>query len=186
MKLTYKLLQHISLLLICSFLVACAAKPTTTLRSPDWERSGKIAIQDEQQNVTLLYHWQQEGEDYIIHLMNTLGKIELLLKGKNGKVSAQTADGTKHQADNAEELLLTLSGWSFPIRHAQYWLDGQADPNGKNLEVNNDLNLVRFNSGNWQVELGKYKNQKPSQIKAQHQNPFLRIQLVNKHYARFK
>lgn len=186
MKLTYKSLQTFSCLLLSLLLFACAAKPTTTLRNPDWERSGKIALQDAQQSASLLYHWQQQGDSYIIHLMNPLGKVELLLKGKNGLVSAQTADGTKHQANNAEDLLLELSGWAFPVRHAQYWLDGQADPEGKDLEVNNDLNLVRFRSGNWLIELGKYKNQKPSLIKATHSNPALRVQLINKHYVRFK
>lgn len=186
MKLTYKTLQHICLLLACSLLIACAAKPTKQLRSPDWERSGKVAIQDEQQHTTLLYHWQQADEDYIIHLMNPLGKIELLLQGKNGKVSAQAADGKTHQANDAEQLLYQLTGWSFPIHDAQFWLDGKAGPKGTDLETNNDLNLVRFNSDEWQVELSRYKNQKPSRVTAEHQNLPLRVQLINKHYARFK
>lgn len=181
----FNFIQLITCALLSLFLVACASKPTSQLRHPDWERSGKIAIQDEQQNISLLYHWQQQDDNYVIHLMNPMGKIELLLKGWHEQANAQTADGQTYQADTPEELLQELSGWLFPITHAQYWIEGQAGPDSDSLEVNNELNLVRFKSQDWLVELGNYKDQKPRRIKISHQSTPLRLQMIIKNYVRF-
>lgn len=117
--------------------------------------------------------------------MNPLGKVELLLKGWEEHASAQTANGQTFQADSPEELLEELSGWLFPITHAQYWIEGQAGPESYDLEYNSEQLLVRFKSRDWQVELSNYKDQKPRRIRITHQLTELRLQMIIKNHVRF-
>lgn len=117
--------------------------------------------------------------------MNPLGKVELLLKGWEEHASAKTANGQTFQADSPEELLEELSGWLFPITHAQHWVEGQAGPGSYDLEYNSEQLLVRFKSRDWQVELSNYKDQKPRRIKITHQLTELRLQMIIKNHVRF-
>lgn len=181
--------QIITLLGLCYLLSACANKPITELDQPDWEINGKLGIREAQHSNTLLFNWQQQDQRYVIHLMNTLGQIELTLTGDQQQAIAIRPDGTLRKAATPESLLLQLTGWHFPISDARLWLQGKSSGNEYDITLNAEQQPASFHAGDWQVHLSQYKkvaeSQLPYRLQLQHHNNSLRLTILIKHHAAF-
>lgn len=176
-------LFYLALLLIIS---GCASKPGFDIQQPDWEINGKLAVREPQRSTTLLFNWQQKNDHYLIHLMNPLGQIQLTLVGNKQYASAVDSKGTIHQAKNAEQLLLHLTGWHFPIQSAQLWLQGKADESASKLQYD-EQQLSALQSLQWQVTLSHYRpiggQLLPHRLRIQQEDGLLTLTLIIKQHA---
>jgi|SRR5690554_3947844 len=166
----------------------CASKPSYEIQQPDWEISGKLAVREPQRSTTLLFNWQQKNDHYLIHLMNPLGQIQLTLVGNKHYANAVDSDGNIHQANNAEQLLLNLTGWQFPIQSAQLWLQGKADKSADKLQYS-EQRLSDLQSRQWQVALSHYRpidgQQLPHRLRIVKEDGLLTLILIIKQHAHF-
>lgn len=150
----------LALVVAALLLGGCAFTPPSDLiTNPDWQISGKIGIREPDVHATvLLFKWQQQDDRYLIHLFNTLGRLELTLSGDSTFARAESSDGKVAHADNAEELLHKITGWSFPVTNARYWLQGQTTGNESDIHLNEHNKPATFSTSTWQVALDRYKD----------------------------
>ncbi|HEY9033379.1 MAG TPA: lipoprotein insertase outer membrane protein LolB [Pseudomonadales bacterium] len=175
--------------LLLALLSACSHLPDSRIDQPDWQISGKLGIrQPDTRSVVLLFDWQQQGERYLIHLFNSLGRLELTLSGDHHHALAVQANGEHHRADTPEQLLQQLTGWSFPLADSRHWLQGQAAGNEQHSSHNAAGQLDTLVSGDWQVLLDKYQpvDGKPLPHRLQLQHTPMTLTLIVKQHARFQ
>lgn len=181
--------QHLALIALALLISACASTPDSNLSDPDWEISGKIGIREPARSTTLLFNWQQQEERYVIHLMNSLGQVELTLIGNTSEARAIRPNGKTYKASTPDALLLQLTGWHFPLAQARFWLQGL--PTGTEFQVQHDSEqrLTQFHSDEWQAQLSQYRtveqSQLPHRLILQHDKDSLRLTLLIKNHAVF-
>lgn len=183
------LYKHLLTLLLLCVLTACTSTPDIRISEPDWEIAGKIGIREPQRSTSLLFNWQQQQDRYVIHLLNTLGQIQLTLTGDQHHALAISPDGKKRRAATPEILLLDMTGWHFPLQSARYWLQGQTDNPAAAATRDNSGKLTALASGEWQVAFSQYKpvgaQQLPHHLQLQHDSDPLRLTLLIKTHAAF-
>lgn len=181
-------LYHFTSILLVLLISACAIKPNIEIQQPDWEINGKLAVREPQRNTTLLFHWQQKKDHYVIHLMNPLGQIQLTLVGNKHYARAVDNEGHDYQSKNAEQLLFSLTGWHFPIQPVLLWLQGQADQFAYAL-VYNEQQLQSLKSQQWLVNLSHYRQVEgqllPHRIRIEQEDGLLTLTLIIKQHAYF-
>lgn len=179
---------HTTLLLLALLITGCATQPDTYISEPDWEISGKIGIREPQHSTSLLFNWQQQQDRYVIHLLNSLGQIQLTLTGDSKHAIATSPDGKIRRAATPETLLHDMTGWSFPVSASRWWLQGQPG-NSINTVYDAQNRLTRLSAGHWQVSLDRYRetgdNELPYRLQLQHDSDTLKITLLIKHHAVF-
>lgn len=180
----YKVLP-LSLMLISLLLSACASKPKFQLHEPEWEMSGKLAVQEKTRNTKLLFRWQQEKERYLIHLMNILGQIELTLLADKHLAAVMASNGKVYQANNADELMQGLTGWHFPVEVMRLWLQGKPDAQAQQLQYDQLGQLTALQSLGWQVEFSQYKEALPYRLRLTHAESELSVIVIIKQHAQF-
>lgn len=178
-------LAYIAIVLLLS---ACASKPSIEIQQPDWEINGKLAVREPTRNTTMLFHWQQKKDHYVIHLMNPLGQIQLSLVGNKRYASAIDNKGQHYQSKNAEQLLYNLTGWHFPIQSAPYWLQGKADTFATQV-IYDKQQLSELKSLAWRVAFSRYRNVDdqalPHRILIEQEDGLLTLTLIIKQHAHF-
>ncbi|NRB40149.1 MAG: outer membrane lipoprotein LolB [Pseudomonadales bacterium] len=145
----------------CIFLLlsGCSQTPIQeTLEQPDWKISGKIGFrQSLLKGGTASFNWTQKDQHYIIHLFNPLGRPELSIKGNDKQAFAVQADGTSYYAQDPEQLMQRITGWSFPMNAVKQWMQGKTLGDERNRQYNQEQQLQSFDTPIWHVELSKYK-----------------------------
>jgi outer membrane lipoprotein LolB len=183
------MLQRFLMACFCVLISACAGhRFDSSLDNPDWEIAGKIGIRETGgSSSSSLFQWRQKNDHFAIYLINSLGQTQLTIIGNKRKAIAQQANGKTTSAKNAEDLLLDLTGWYFPISSAKYWLQGQTQSEAEQQTYTIDGHLNSFTYQNWQVRLDNYHNTQGATLPHKlllRQNK-LAITLIIKQHAQF-
>jgi outer membrane lipoprotein LolB len=134
-------LRLFSLLLLGSWLVGCAtvAPPTATNGKPDaslqqrlatlqhWNINGKLAVRSTATSESARLQWQQNGEQFDIHLSGPAGLKATRIHGTPHDVNFEQGEQTLH-ADSIAALSQQLVGWSLPADKLTWWLRGLPAP----------------------------------------------------------
>lgn len=128
------------LLLIGIALAGCATvAPVTTQGKPDaalqqklaalqhWNINGKLAVRSTAASESARMQWQQNGEQFDIHLSGPAGLKATRIHGTPNDVRFEQGEQTLH-ANSIEELSQQLIGWPLPADKLTWWLRGLPAP----------------------------------------------------------
>ncbi len=185
----YKKSFRFALCLLIFLVTACSQQPINQQwTQADWIIHGKIGFkQSIFKSGSLSFQWQQQRDNYLIHFFNPLGQLEVTLQGNGNQVIAEKSNGDILKADNAEKLMLQLSGWSLPLQELRQWFKGQASANAMQIQTQDSL-VQSFLTPTWQVALSKYQQNGdhivPFRIKMKNDNVQLTL-IIKQHDPRF-
>lgn len=183
----YKIAQNTLIISLVFILAACASKPQLSLKQPDSEISGKLAVREANRNTTMLFRWLQKKDQHIIYLMSILGQTQLTLFGDAHRAGALDTTGHTYYADSPEELLFAFTGWHFPLLQAKQWLQGQTTANISEINYDETGQVSSFISPPWHIQFSQYRlhneHLQPHKIQIKHQEESLTLTFIIKKYA---
>lgn len=153
------------------FLSACQTTPTipehlgqqqqALARIPTWQAEGKIAINMEGQRQNASFNWQQQHDNYVIHLFGPFGQGATWLRRTSRGVTLENAEIGTRRAPDAERLMEETLGWQVPVTNLQYWIRGLTAPTpAPTMEEADERDLLsRLEQEGWQVTYHRYEVQ---------------------------
>lgn len=144
----------------------------------NFQISGLVNIKNTKQNqfITAQFIWTQNNNKTSIELYGPMGldatylSLDLALEHQGAILI--TPDHKKYQADNAEQIMEEILGWSVPVNGLRYWIFGVPE-NFKNLNtpaspekhsLNSSGFLKTLNQDSWEINYLAYKNSMPEKI----------------------
>lgn len=137
-----------------------AQQHSALARIPSWQAEGKIAINVDGERQSASFDWQQQRNNYVIHLFGPFGQGATWLRRTSKAVTLENAEIGKHRAASAEQLMEETLGWQVPVSNLQYWIRGLTAPKPSPTDVvADDLGLIStLEQQGWQVEYSRYEN----------------------------
>lgn len=130
-----------------------------------WQAEGKIALRLDNDNQSGFFKWDQQHEDYAIHIFGPFGRGTTWLRSDADGVILDNAETGQIQAQTPEALMEHVLGWQVPVSSLRYWMLGIADPHHPVEQL--DLDARGFASTlhqqGWQVEF-----QNPQRVQGYH------------------
>lgn len=199
---TIKIPMKMSAFLFSLFLVGCtltpprqesSSLPTEHLKAqwethqhqveahPFWQARGRFAVNQGTSGGHASFAWQQAGDRAQIRLHGPFGAGSVVITANPHQVIAQEANGKKHQAASAEQLMQKLVGWYVPITGLRHWVRGLPIPNTNitGMQLDPEGRLKRLVQEGWTIQYGEYTEDSitlPKQL--QLHNPKLKIKMV--------
>lgn len=129
-----------------------------------WELKGRVAGKSNEQGFRAGVNWKQEQDHFVIDLHGPLGRKVAVITGKPENVQLNTSKGQRYEADNPEDLMQKLFGYSLPINGLQHWLLGVPDPDEVHAELELDAQgkLTQFNQSGWLIVYKRYHESVPA------------------------
>lgn len=123
----------------------------------NWEFTGRIAIQREEEGWFAGLRWQQHDSVYHIQVSGPAGQGAARLKGDDAGVTLTKSDQTVYHAIRPEDLLLIHLGWQVPVRGLRYWMRGLPSPTQwDSLVFDVSGRLVRLQQDGWDIHFDHY------------------------------
>ena len=156
-------------LLLLLALTACAtppareASPTALdLASPrysNWQIRGRVALVKGDQGWHASLNWREDAGRYRLDLSGPLGQGAIRLEGDAAGVRLQTADGHDYVAEDADALVLAVTGWQLPVAGIRYWVRGVPVP-GRPAVVKTDAagHLVSLAQSGWDIRYDRFQD----------------------------
>lgn len=121
---------------------------------------GKLAYIDLNQRQSLNFQWQISPQQTQLRLSTFLGQTVLNLSIDQQGAQVITHDDNVYRADNAEQLIASLTGLTLPMELLQAWIIGlptQAD----HFELNSNNTLAKLQKkqglSRWTVDYHRYR-----------------------------
>ncbi|MCE9679036.1 lipoprotein insertase outer membrane protein LolB [Shewanella sp. AS1] len=169
------------LLLLPVFVLAgCSSQPKTNLvptlvesvdQASAWEMQGKLALKTPQDKFSTNLYWLHSEQEDKLRLTSMLG-TSLLSLDDSAKGATLMLDDKTYQAQDAEQLLQELTGWSIPINKLPLWITGQAGE--KDLIISKDAqsrpkvmqSWTTENAANlpWQITFKRWQTQSGAEL----------------------
>jgi outer membrane lipoprotein LolB len=129
-----------------------------------WQLKGRVAGKSKDEGFRAGVNWNQLQQDYIIDLHGPLGRKVAVITGKQGHVHLKTSKGESFEAENAEELMQNLLGYSLPINGLQHWLLGIPDPDQAyaSIVLNEYGYLQNLKQADWLIDYKRYHESTPA------------------------
>ncbi|VAW96050.1 hypothetical protein MNBD_GAMMA22-837 [hydrothermal vent metagenome] len=123
-----------------------------------WKINGRLAVTNKAEVWHLSVIWEQQAQQYKIHLSGPFGAGAVQLSGDQFGVSIQTADQT-HYAQDASQLLYDNTGVQIPIESLFYWIRGLANPKFtiSNQKLDAYGRLKKLSQNNWNIRFKRYE-----------------------------
>lgn len=123
-----------------------------------WKLKGRVAGKSNNQGFRAGVQWNQLQSNYVIDLHGPLGRKVAVITGQEGSVQLKTSKGESFQADNAEQLMQDLFGYSLPVNGLRYWLLGIPDPSQTHdsLVLDEYGRLKQLDQAGWLIDYSRY------------------------------
>lgn len=120
-----------------------------------WRIEGKLGITTPEESLSGFLIWEQNQDQYDIHVSGPLGQGSTQIKGdKNGIMLTQGKHSVS--SDDPSQLIEEQMGWKFPIQNLRYWIIGEASPFSQAESQYDGEQLSELNQDNWKVEYHRY------------------------------
>jgi len=113
-----------------------------------WQFTGKLAVRTPEQSESARIQWQQDGEQFDIHLSGPVGLKATRIYGSPGDVNFEQGEHRLH-ADSVEALSEQLIGWPLPASELGWWLRGLPAPSPR-------AEAVGYSAEGWLSSLTQY------------------------------
>ncbi|MFK7816549.1 MAG: lipoprotein insertase outer membrane protein LolB [Gammaproteobacteria bacterium] len=128
-----------------------------------WKLKGRLAGKSNNQGFRAGVQWNQLQNNYVIDLHGPLGRKVAVISGKQGNVQLKTSKGESFEADNAENLMQDLFGYSLPVNGLRHWLLGLPDLNQphRSLLLDEHGRLMQLEQAGWLIDYSRYHESTP-------------------------
>lgn len=121
-------------------------------RPAAWTLSGRVSLQIDDDAGTATVRWRESRDGYRLDLRGALGAGRIRLIREDQAVTLMTADGERHVADNAAELVRAFTGYALPVGFLRWWVTGQPVPwLGGEVDLDAEGRAVALRQGEWRV-----------------------------------
>ena len=143
---------------------AWEAHQATVQSLQNWELKGRVAGKSQNEGFRAGVTWKQQPQNFAIDLHGPLGRKVAVITGQKDKVQLKTSKGEHFEADDPEELMQTLFGYSLPVDGLQHWLLGVPDPDQVHGEliIDGQGRLIQLNQAGWLIDYKRYHNSIPA------------------------
>ena len=92
-----------------------------------------------------------------------IGRKVAVITGKETGVQLKTSKGESFVADDPEELMQNLFGYSLPINGLRHWLLGIPDPKQQHadLKLDEQGRLMQLKQSDWLIDYKRYHDSAP-------------------------
>ena len=127
-----------------------------------WKLKGRVAGKSDNEGFRAGVQWNQLQHDFVIDLFGPLGRKVAVITGNQSNVQLNTSKGESFDADDPEELMQNLFGYSLPVNGLRHWLLGIPDPKqASSLELDDLGHLKKLNQAGWVIEYKLYHADSP-------------------------
>lgn len=128
-----------------------------------WKLKGRVAGKSNNEGFRAGVQWDQLQHNFVIDLHGPLGRKVAVITGKEGSVQLKTSKGENFEADDPDELMQNLFGYSLPVNGLRYWLLGIPDPKQQHVELKLDEQgrLMQLNQSGWLINYKRYHDSAP-------------------------
>ena len=129
-----------------------------------WSLQGRVAGKSNNEGFRAGVRWQQRQQEFDIGLHGLLGRKVAVISGREGSVQVDTARGESYSAQDAEDLMQRLFGYSLPVNSLLYWVRGIPDPGHAyaSLQLDDQGRLKHLNQAEWFIDYNRYHNGDPA------------------------
>lgn len=128
-----------------------------------WKLKGRVAGKSNNEGFRAGVQWNQLQHKFVIDLHGPLGRKVAVIAGEQGNVQLKTSKGERFEADDPEELMQSLFGYSLPVNGLRHWLLGIPDPKQTHgsLVLNEQGRLMQLNQAGWLIDYKRYHDGSP-------------------------
>jgi outer membrane lipoprotein LolB len=181
--------HHSIAFIFCGLLLQAGCATTTVIPAPkpgvgaalDWTLRGKMSLNSDQGRAKLQIHWQQQGDEFDIHLLGPLGQAAAHVYGSGDSIQVDMAGQSREYGAGEIAVIEDSVGWEVPVSEMSYWVRGLPVPELVHQISYDDQGLPEWllQSG-WRVDYQKYKQQAP--VRTVFSRDSVRILLVVKEW----
>lgn len=121
---------------VCVLLLfGCATLPPPTAvvradpnRLTAFEFTGRIGVKQDEKGSYGNIRWVKRGLDTDIILLSPLGQVAAQIRSRPNQATLTLADNREFRAEDGENLIREVLGYSVPVKGLNYWLLGVAAP----------------------------------------------------------
>lgn len=123
-----------------------------------WQARGSLGIRNGQKGQSAHFIWKNDRNKYDIELYGPLGLGASYLKGDGRIVMLITAKKKTYKANNAQDLMDEVLGWSVPVEGLAYWVRGLPMPDVKAIKQYNTFGfLSELKQNGWTIKYLSYE-----------------------------
>ena len=129
-----------------------------------WQLKGRVAGKSNDQGFRAGVQWKQMQDNFVIDLHGPLGRKVAVITAAQGNVQLKTSKGENFQANDPEELMQRLFGYSLPVNGLRHWLLGIPDSSQSHvaLILDDQGRLQQLNQAGWVIDYKRYHESVPA------------------------
>lgn len=159
-----------------ALLGGCASQPSSNTHINDWNNyqrtvaqqqfwqlSAKVGVRSPSENGSAYLNWQQQQDQFDIHISGPLGQGSVRIRGNEQNASLEQAGQATRTASNADDLLSQALGWQAPLSELKFWLRGIPAPglNHSTLSYTEQGALASMSQSGWQLQYSRHQSYGP-------------------------
>lgn len=148
--------------LVCAGATGCsslapASRPVLASSSDVFGFSGRIAIHEQDRNLSGGIRWSHDSTGDDILLTSPLGQGVVQIATNAEGATLRTADDKVYRAPDAEQLAWKVTGWRIPVSGLAFWVRGMAQPGSEASEERDQQGrLMTLKQEDWKIEYMAY------------------------------
>jgi outer membrane lipoprotein LolB len=121
-------------------------------RFEDWQLSGKISVQDGQDNFSGQLHWRRNSDSYELLIVAPMGRGSWRLEGTGAGAVLTDEKQQVWRGNDAESLLSQRAGWHVPVDDLVYWIRAIRAPDHRaDVEFDSRGRIEHLREAGWTV-----------------------------------
>lgn len=151
-------------LLAVLLLAGCTTTPaprssTSAATLSAWQFNGRVSLTRGEEGWHAGLHWQEQAGSFYLRVSGPLGQGGFQLNGDARGVVLVDADGQTFAAQDADTLLVQVTGWELPVSGLRHWIRGLPEPAAGEAQANRDEagQLRRLEQSGWTINYERYQ-----------------------------
>ncbi len=134
------------------------ARQLELLQLNNWKIQGRTVIRNKQEAWNLGLRWQQNNDEFHIHLLGPFAQGGVSIEGNDKHVTMTMDDGQKLHSASAEALIAEVLGVQLPIDALRDWLRGipYQQSEIKLVEYDEEGRIIHLVQQGWNIDFKRY------------------------------
>ena len=124
-----------------------------------WQFNGRVSLTRGEEGGHASLYWQEQAGSFNLGVSGPLGQGGFQLNGDARGVVLVDADGQTFAAQDADALLVQVTGWQLPVSGLRYWIRGLPEPAAGKVQAIRDEagQLHRLEQSGWTINYQRYQ-----------------------------